>query len=70
MYGMVQWRCSWLRKLEVTKQLLVDEEGGSLPDDEALAYAFIYLQVIQCKLGDDRCCSGLEAWQLCLHFDS
>ncbi|KAK9842786.1 hypothetical protein WJX74_002436 [Apatococcus lobatus] len=37
---------SWLRKLELTKQLLVDEKDGSLPDDNALAYAFIYLQLI------------------------
>ena len=37
--------CSWLRKLELTKQLLVDEKDGALPDDDALAYAFIYLQV-------------------------
>ena len=42
---MLPAQCSWLRKLELTKQLLVDEKEGALPDDDALAYAFIYLQV-------------------------
>ena len=42
---MLRVHCSWLRKLELTKQLLVDQAEGKLPDDDALAYSFIYLQV-------------------------
>jgi len=35
--------CSWLSKMQVAKQVLVDD-AGKFPDVDALANAFIYLQ--------------------------
>ena len=35
--------CSWLSKMQVAKQVLVDD-AGKFPDADALANAFIYLQ--------------------------
>ena len=37
--------CSWLGKLETAKRVLVDDAPKTLPSEDALANAFIYLQV-------------------------
>ena len=36
--------CSWLRKLQLVKDVLVDRTAGA-PDLDTLANAYIYLQV-------------------------
>ena len=38
--------CSWLGKMQTVKELLVDNAERSRPGLDALAYAYIYLQVI------------------------
>ena len=53
---MCGWACSWLRKLEVAKQLLVDEESMMKPGEEALAAAYIYLHWI--ATGSLACVEG------------
>lgn len=37
-------RCSWLKKLQLVKDILVDKDAGA-PDLDTLANAYIYLQV-------------------------
>lgn len=37
--------CSWLGKIQTVKELLVDNAERSRPGLDALAYAYIYLQV-------------------------
>ena len=37
--------CSWLGKLETAKRVLVDDAPQMLPSLDALANAFVYLQV-------------------------
>ncbi len=37
--------CSWLGKIQVVKELLVDNAEKARPGLDALAYAYIYLQV-------------------------
>lgn len=37
--------CSWLRKLQLVKDVLVDRTSGA-PDLDTLANAYIYLQVL------------------------
>lgn len=37
--------CSWLGKIQVVKELLVDTAEKARPGLDALAYAYIYLQV-------------------------
>ena len=37
--------CSWLGKIQTVKELLVDNAEKARPSLEALAYAYIYLQV-------------------------
>ena len=36
--------CSWLGKLETAKQVLVDQAPKMLPELDALANSYIYLQ--------------------------
>ncbi len=38
--------CSWLGKIQVVKELLVGNAEKARPELDALAYAYIYLQVI------------------------
>lgn len=38
--------CSWLGKIQVVKELLVDQSEKARPELDALAYAYIYLQVM------------------------
>ena len=38
--------CSWLGKIQTVKELLVDNADRGRPGLDALAYAYIYLQVL------------------------
>ena len=38
--------CSWLGKIQTVKELLVDNAERGRPGLDALAYAYIYLQVL------------------------
>ena len=58
--------CSWLGKMQVVHKILV-EEVGKHPDIDALASAFVYLQVSACP-SQTPCKSKLEhGGLLCLH---
>ena len=45
---MLTWLCSWLGKIQIVKELLVDKADKARPDLDALACAYIYLQVCHC----------------------
>ena len=45
MLGVSLLLCSWLGKIQVVKELLVDNSEKARPGLDALAYAYIYLQV-------------------------
>jgi hypothetical protein len=42
------YACSWLQKLQLAKKVLVDD--APRPDLDALAFAFIYLQVSHLRI--------------------
>ena len=55
--------CSWLGKMKHVKQLLVDDAPNKRPQLDALANAYIYLQVLGLLVPGSCCACFAEAGQ-------